>query len=146
MDAATFIHHIRRAGFTLAEVGGNLAVSPATRLEPGQRRYIVDHKAELAAALRASEALLPAGPAGNDIEAANHRHRVPSELEPLALAAHFQRKLEPVTCATCRHARRHQHPMLAACTAGVDSGTVVGGFWATDRHLCAWYLNIQEAT
>jgi len=84
MDAATFIHHIRESGFTLTEVDGNLAVSPAARLEP-------------------------------------------------------------VTCATCRHARRHQHPMVATCAAGVDSGTAVGGFWATDRHLCDWYLNIQEA-
>ncbi len=176
MDAATFIHRIRESGFTLTEVDGNLAVSPAARLEPGQRRYIVDHKADLVAALRASESLLPAGPAGNDIEPANHRHQVPPDLEQLALvvcklygdtnrdkadmladlagyppdawpalAAHFQRKLDPVACATCRHARRHQHPMLAACTAGVDSGTVVGGYWATDRHLCAWYSGEEVA-
>lgn len=126
--------------------------------------------------LSASESLLPAGPAGNDIEPANHRHRVPPELEQLALvvcklygdtsldkadmlsdlagyppgawpalAEHFQRRLEPVTCATCRHARRHRHPMVATCAAAVFSGTVVGGFWTTDQHLCAWYLSLREA-
>ena len=65
------------------------------------------------------------------------------------LIQHFERQLispselpEPqplVTCRRCVHAEYPTHPDITHCRAGIDSGLVTGGFWATDRHWCPHY-------
>lgn len=66
-----------------------------------------------------------------------------------ALNAHFEAQLSPaapvpmtdpaVTCNECKHACATQHPAILACSAGVESGLAVGGFWNNDRHPCETY-------
>ena len=41
-----------------------------------------------------------------------------------------------VTCQGCAHAEFQAHAAIALCGAGVRSGLVTAGFWATDRHVC----------
>ena len=51
----------------------------------------------------------------------------------------FVQRMNPkpkrVTCSDCAHATVSSG--IANCGAGVDSGITAGGWWATDRHLCA---------
>lgn len=42
-----------------------------------------------------------------------------------------------VRCADCKRANVTKG--IACCTVGVESGLPIGGFWATDRHLCNRY-------
>jgi len=59
-----------------------------------------------------------------------------------ALTAHFEGQLPPppetalVRCSGCAHAEYRNHPSIAFCRAGVESGNPTGGWWATDSHLC----------
>ncbi len=71
MDAPTFITRIREAGFDIHLADGNLAVSPASRLDDEQRQWIKVHKAAIVAALRVPGRLLDSGQGGHDIEPAN---------------------------------------------------------------------------
>lgn len=49
-----------------------------------------------------------------------------------------------VTCKDCSQAAFPDHPMIARCTASIQSGLVTGGFWATDRHHCDRFVLIRE--
>ena len=42
-----------------------------------------------------------------------------------------------VRCADCRNSTTSNG--IARCGAGVESGLPIGGFWASDRHLCPSY-------
>ena len=62
-----------------------------------------------------------------------------------ALIDHFEAQLPPAprkpipsmgTCSGCRHAEYRDHPAIAYCKVGVESGIPIGGWWATDEHLC----------
>lgn len=57
-----------------------------------------------------------------------------------ALEGYFRRKLDPVTCASCRHARPYPRPAIVACAAGVNARNPTGGRWATDSHVCPWFV------
>ena len=50
---------------------------------------------------------------------------------------HMNPKPIRVTCSDCAHAIVASG--IARCGAGVYSGLPIGGRWATDRHLCAWF-------
>jgi hypothetical protein len=54
---------------------------------------------------------------------------------------HFERL---ITCSGCRYAEYPVHPAIARCGAGVESGLVSGGYWATDRHVCSSYQDSQR--
>jgi len=45
-----------------------------------------------------------------------------------------------VTCATCRHFQRTEHPHLGHCSAGIKPYGVAG-HWDTDRHGCKHWLS-----
>ena len=49
------IEKIKSAGFTLVVVGGNLQVSPASRLTPQQLEFLKAHKVEIVEALAAND-------------------------------------------------------------------------------------------
>jgi hypothetical protein len=56
MNARDFVQNIQSAGFTLAVHGGNLAVTPASRLSELQRQFIKAHKPAILAALTGTTA------------------------------------------------------------------------------------------
>jgi hypothetical protein len=72
-----------------------------------------------------------------------------------ALIPHFEQQLfgrlepsvsrAPVSCGTCVHADYPHHPAIAHCRAGVHSGLVTGGFWASDRHACTLHQPLPSA-
>lgn len=47
-----------------------------------------------------------------------------------------------VQCSDCQHAAITNG--IASCAAGVESGLPIGGFWASDRHLCESYWGISS--
>ena len=49
----------------------------------------------------------------------------------------MERTKPMVKCADCRHASINSG--IARCSVGVESGLPIGGFWYSDRHLCASY-------
>lgn len=60
------------------------------------------------------------------------------EVESVEQGVFVQRmnpKPKRVTCSDCAHATVNSG--IAHCGGGVDSGIPAGGWWATDRHLCA---------
>jgi hypothetical protein len=60
MDVSGFIERLQGAGVTLAVEGGNLAVSPASRLSDAERQFIKAQKAAILAALNGMPAPRPA--------------------------------------------------------------------------------------
>ena len=160
MDACEFIQRIEGAGFTVAITRGNLAISPASNLNDSQRDFIRSHKAELLSALRSSETSLD-DEGGNDLKPANDapapilaecwtpmgdRHLVPADSEEHAA---WIRQMNPppptnrrVTCESCRHASIQSG--IARCTAGVDSGLAIEGWWASDVHDCTKFRETQK--
>jgi TubC N-terminal docking domain len=75
MDAIAYIQKVSAAGFSLACDGDRLLVSPIENLTDAERRSLAEHKTELLAALRASEAIIDAD-GGNDLEPANDRVQI----------------------------------------------------------------------
>jgi hypothetical protein len=73
MDAYNFIVRMRREGFSVREVDGQLGISPASRLDDEQREWISANKAAILTALRSVGTMLESGQAGNDLEPANDR-------------------------------------------------------------------------
>lgn len=57
----------------------------------------------------------------------------------------FVQRMNPepkrVICSDCAHATVTSG--IAQCAAGVDSGITAGGWWATDRHLCSEFDDIN---
>ena len=49
-----------------------------------------------------------------------------------------------VTCGTCRHFRRIEHPHLGHCAVGEPEA--IAGLWDTDRRGCARWLPLDENT
>ncbi|GAB6048459.1 hypothetical protein JCM19379_22880 [Methyloparacoccus murrellii] len=154
---------IRAAGFDLRVEAGRLVVSPFSKLSRLHRSYLTQYRDEIVAEL------LAAGPAANApqalppelVSAALAVCRLYGDSETSqeamladlaehppghwpALTEHFRAKLTPVACTSCRHARPHPHPAALSCATGVDAGNAVGGWWATDQHLCPW--RPREAT
>jgi hypothetical protein len=85
MDAPTFITRIREAGFDIHLADGNLAISPASRLDDEQRQWIKANKAAIVATLRVPGTLLDSGQGGHDIGPANDA-RVVGHVRVLPLA------------------------------------------------------------
>jgi hypothetical protein len=154
MDATTYIHKVRSAGFDLRADGDRLLVSPFDQLSDSQRQFLRDHKPAILAALRSPGAILDDGQSGNDIEVANQEPILATAYTPAgdlvmvpatsaAHAAWIERMNPPpvpvpmVRCADCQRATITNG--IAACGAGVDSGLPIRGHWATDTHPCSQF-------
>ena len=49
-----------------------------------------------------------------------------------------------VTCGTCRHFHRIDHPLLGHCAVGEPEA--IAGLWDTDRRGCALFLPLEQNT
>lgn len=117
MDVPGLIGRIQDAGFTLAVVGGNLAVSPASRLSESQRAFIRQNKPAIIAAL-----------VGNPAEAVEDHSEV-SEARPSRIAGR-------VRCCDCLHQQPTGHTALVLCGAGRESPATCGSWWKFDPRSC----------
>jgi hypothetical protein len=71
MDVGTFISCMRREGFSVCEVDGQLGISPASRLDDEQREWISANKLAILTALKSSGTEIDTGQGGHDLLAAN---------------------------------------------------------------------------
>ncbi|MBM3273157.1 hypothetical protein FJY94_07945 [Candidatus Kaiserbacteria bacterium] len=92
MSIKQALKEIERAGFTLAVDGPDLIIHPPGKLSPAQRQFIVDHKAEIMAAL------LESAPAGNDRPPANDDHQA----GPRVTLAQLPERLVNAAIRVCR--------------------------------------------
>lgn len=71
MDAYHFITRMRREGFSVREVEGQLGISPASRLDDEQREWVSANKAAILAAIKSPGTEIDTGQGGHDLATAN---------------------------------------------------------------------------
>jgi rhodanese-related sulfurtransferase len=135
MDPSGFIERIQAAGFTLAAQGGNLAVSPASRLSDSQRQFIKAHKSAILAALAEKPDAQPV-PINTPITA--------TEAPSGTFEDHPSHITELVRCCDCAHQKSTDHPALIVCAAGRESPAACGSWWKFDRRGCDRYQGTRS--
>lgn len=117
MDVPGLIGRIQDAGFTLAVVGSNLAVSPASQLSESQRAFIRQNKPAIIAAL-----------IGDPAQAVEVQSKASEACPP-----HVSGR---VRCCDCAHQQPTGHTALILCGAGRESPAVCGSWWKFDPRSC----------
>ena len=146
MSLAEKLARITRAGFTLAIEDDTLRVEPFAKLTDDQRAWLSTNRAEIMAAIKASEVIVNSD-GGNDLQPANDA-RVTFHVPEYAVKSgkrysfdlEVQTNIQPqplVKCLDCTHASVDRG--IARCEAGVDSGLPIQGFWATNPHRCGQF-------
>lgn len=156
MSVHSAIEKIRQAGFSIEAEGDCIAIEPFDELSDDQLDWLRSNKSEILNCLRQFDVQLEPDQAGSDIQPANDPPEIivecwtPSGIRRLVYAdspehAEWIMAMNPkprqIRCADCQHATVEAG--IARCGAGVDSGIPAGGWWATDRHMCAEFLGAK---